>query len=279
MDTTFDYFHKQLTFRPDKGSRWEESPREFFIPFQRYYERYENSFRNYFEYNVFIYRTSERFRNWKEDEEKWKKKKRKWNVFEERARSRGKGSFNDDAASGVTRLSSHSRNSRGWAWSRVQIFRDKNVGKRKEWQQVGTCCLRLGCITTLLCTFLPREQSASRNRKHVLSICSGRKKEPALLSRLLHPVGTMSTTLRNTCFSSTGVTLATLARYSTLNTFYTLPRLRFSTGRKDLIRNMCFFFPLIIPGTFSLGIRNRHDITEEEQRRWLRLENLTTLCS
>lgn len=38
--------------------------------------------------------------------------------------------FDEDAA--------EFRNSRGPAWSRVQMFRDKNVGKRKkEWQQVG----------------------------------------------------------------------------------------------------------------------------------------------
>lgn len=86
------------------------------------------------------------------------------------------------------------------------------------------------------------------------------------------PVGTMSTALRNTCFS---VTLATLARYSTLNTFYTLPWLR-STGRKDLIRNMCFFFPLIILPSFP-GMMEIRDVTEEEQRTQFRLSNLSSL--
>lgn len=91
MDTTFDYFHKQLTFRPDKGSRWEESPREFFIPFQRYYERYENSFRNYFEYNVFIYIYIEQAsvfeigRKMKRSE----KKKKENGMFSKKERDRG----------------------------------------------------------------------------------------------------------------------------------------------------------------------------------------------
>lgn len=42
-----------------------------------------------------------------------------------------------------------------------------------------------------------------RNRKHVLSICSGRKNEPVLLSRTPpSPWAQSSTALRNTCFSS-----------------------------------------------------------------------------
>lgn len=57
--------------------------------------------------------------------------------------------------------------------------------------------------------------------------------------------------LRETRFSSPGVSLASLLWYSLLNTFYTL--WLGSTGRKHLIRNMCFFLafcrhPRTFPG-------------------------------
>lgn len=144
MDTTLDYFHKQLTFRGDKGSsRWKDLCAFFLLTarYKRYFIR--EFFLNYFYYiYISVFDIGRMKRN-----KKWKGKER----------SKNKRSFDEDAASGVTTHLVAFRNSRGPAWSRVQMFRDKNVGKRKkEWQQVRTCCLRLGCITTLLCTFLPR---------------------------------------------------------------------------------------------------------------------------
>lgn len=237
MDTTLDYFHKQLTSRRDKDHRAERIlARSYPARYKRYFIQF---FLNYFKYNVYIYIYTEQA----------------FSIEEEMKR------FFEDAASGVTHLS-HFRNSRGPAWSRVQIFRDKNVEEEEEGMTAGWNLL----FTTGLYNHLAMHLFAeSKVHPEIGNMCcqyvaEGRMNLSCCLDSSI-PVGTMSTALRNTCFS---VTLATLARYSTLNTFYTLPWLR-STGRKDLIRNMCFFFPLIILPSFP-GMMEIRDVTEEEQR-------------